>query len=799
MTIIGCIKKLILLGLTVIKANIPKISKLRVGVLFGGKSIEREVSFNSGRTICDHIDSTEYEVIPIFQRFDGILFLLPWHFLHRGKIADFIDRLEAEAKKISWDDLKSLIDFMYIAVHGRFAEDGTLQGFLEVLGIPYLGAKVFGSSLGMNKIAQKEFLRINKIDVAKDAVFSSGEINNLSNNYCCPNEKISKKLKENKIDLPCIVKPVNEGSSFGISVVGKEKDLFLSIKKASECDKHFNQDVLVEEKWEGMEFVCVALQKFNLIKAQPSHKASRFAKASQDETAGTSSCQKKWFALPITQVIPEKDSGFFDYDQKYMPGRATKITPANCSEKDQKRIQDICIKASEVLNFSTISRIDGFLTKDGRVVLIDPNTLTGMGPATFLFHQAAEVGMSHSQLINYLIKIELQNYGKFNAAQKDKSNMKLKKQKIRVAVLLGGNSNEREVSLDSGRNICYKLAPEKYEVLPVFVNDKMELYKLNQKLLIQNSTREISQLITSDIKINWSDLPKFCDFVFIGLHGGAGENGEIQGTLEMLGLPYNGSGVLTSSLCMDKFKTAQFLRSKDFDVPYSFLVPKENWNAQKNKKDKKEFLNKLLKNINYPVIVKPHDDGCSVGVEKVKNISDLINHVEQFFKEYKKDFVLIEEFINAIELTCGVFGNDKPIALPPSLTVSKGEILSIKEKFLPGEGENITPAPLPEKDLKLIQKTMRDVYKTLGCKGYVRIDCFFQGSQKNEVKKNRVIILEINTLPGMTPATCIFHQAAEIGMKPMEFIDKIVELGFENHKKKIEFKQNNLETRITGF
>src|SRR5258708_14248126 len=94
------------------------IKKFRVGVLMGGRSVEHEVSFNSGRTVCDHLDTTRYAVIPIFQKNNGMLYILPWRFLHRGKTTDFVSRLDAQAEKISWDQLKQHIDFMYIAVHG---------------------------------------------------------------------------------------------------------------------------------------------------------------------------------------------------------------------------------------------------------------------------------------------------------------------------------------------------------------------------------------------------------------------------------------------------------------------------------------------------------------------------------------------------------------------------------------------------------------------------------------------------------------------------------------------------------
>ena len=607
----------------------------------------------------------------------------------------------------------------------------------------------------MNKAVQKIFLQKNGIDVARDIVLTSNQIKKLKL------EQILEKLEKQKINFPVIIKPVHEGSSFGINVALCKEELLSAIKSASSCDPRFEQEVLVEEKLEGMEFVCACLQRNRLQR--------------------NDSNDSEWFSLSLTEVVPEEKSGFYDYVQKYMPGRAKKITPARCSNKDYEKIISTCIKASEALEFSTISRIDGFLTKDGRVVIIDPNSLTGMAPATFLFHQAAEIGMSHTQLINYLIETELKNYGLSGLMKNSEKEIENNKNKKRIVVLLGGNNSEREISLESGRNICYKLSPYKYEVIPVFVDNKKELYKLSQKLLIQNSTQEISELLTNEIKIKWSQLSNICDFVFIALHGGIGENGSVQGTLQMLGLPYNGSDVFTSGLCIDKYKTCEFLKIHGFAVPKSNLILKSE-------------LNKLPKDLNFPLIVKPHDDGCSFFVAKVNNQEELILTLDKYFKDSNKDSVLIEEFISGIELTVGVFGNEEITVLPPSKVLANKDILSIEEKFLPGAGENLTPAPLAKNVIKLIQDIIGKSYKTLGCKGYARIDCFYQSAKESPTKKERVIILEVNTLPGMTPATCIFHQAAEIGLRPMEFIDKIVELGTEEHK--ILNVNNEIETVV---
>lgn len=341
--------------------------------------------------------------------------------------------------------------------------------------------------------------------------------------------------------------------------------------------------------------------------------------------------------------------------------------------------------------------------------------------------------------------------------------------KIRIAVLLGGASNEKEISLESGRNVSYKLSSQKYETTVLFVDKELQLFAIPAKLLVRNTTREIQDALTPDMKMLWNDLPTLFDFVFIALHGGAGENGSIQGTLEMLKVPYNGSGVLTSALCMDKFKTNEFLKNKGFIIPEHWLIAQQDFETT---------LSAL--NVTFPLIVKPHDDGCSMMVHKVHSPQELLAACKTIFT-CNKTHALVEEYVQGMELTVGVIGNDSALALPPSQTIATRGILSIEEKFLPGAGENQTPAALPQPVLDRVRAVIAQVYQAVGCKGYARIDCFYQAAEQSPTKSERVVILEINTLPGLTPATCIFHQAAEIGMRPAEFIDMIVQLGFEQH------------------
>lgn len=720
--------------------------KLRVGVFMGGKSIEKEASFNSGRTICDHLDTSRYDIIPIYQTTFGKLYILPWQFLHRGKTNDFEHRLDSQAETIIWDELSSRVDFLYIAMHGRYAEDGILQGALELLGIPYLGSSRLTSALCMDKTKLKKILQYHGITTPKDIVLSAQESIAAEQHL----QEIFKAMHRKKISFPCIVKPHNEGSSIGVTVVHEEKELAQAIVYACTVHPNKSQSVLIEERITGMEFSCITLV---------------------DHTTG------KLLPLIPTEIVPDNGTEYFDYDQKYMPGRAHKYTPPRKPQKVIEAIQKLCVKIMTVLEMKTLSRIDGFVKDSGEIVIIDPNTFSGMAPSSFAFREAAEMNMSHTDLINHLIESDLKRYGIENKSTFSQLKERDMGQKIRIGVLLGGASHEREISLESGRNVCYKLAPQKYEINPLFVDRDLNLFNISQSQLVRNTTDEIAATLKNEQKISWHSLKEAFDFIFIGLHGGVGENGSVQGMLEMLDVPYNGSSVFASSLCMDKKKTAEYLHASGFDVPAQTLIHREEWQTKK-----KEIVTSLTKNYTGAFVVKPHDDGCSVMVFRAENEKDLSKAVELIFAEGKQT-VLVEEFIAGMELTVGVLGNDKPKALPPSQTIATGGILSIEEKFLPGAGENQTPAPLPQPALNFVQSTIEKVFKTVGMSGYARIDCFYQTAKESPTKKERVVILEINSLPGLTPATCIFHQAAEIGLKPMEFIDQIVELGLAAHRR----------------
>jgi D-alanine-D-alanine ligase len=349
-------------------------------------------------------------------------------------------------------------------------------------------------------------------------------------------------------------------------------------------------------------------------------------------------------------------------------------------------------------------------------------------------------------------------------------NDQMAEERLRVGVLLGGMSSEREISLESGRNVYFNLDPSKYEGIAIFLDDAGHFWQIPLQLLVQNTTVDIAARLEDEAeRIVYEDLSSVVDFVYIGLHGKYGEDGCLQGLLELLGVPYTGSGVMASAIGMDKHLQRRLLASAGLRVPRYLAVSERDWEERSE-----ELLGQVAGKLGYPCVVKPTREGCSTGLSVVHDAEGIGSALQEAFRWDAS--ALIEEALVGMEITCAVIGNRELTALPPTETIRKGDFLTVEEKFLPGEGENITPARLPEEAIRKVQDVVIQAYRALGLKAYARIDGF--------VVEGEVIVSEANTLPGMTPSTCIFHQAAEAGMSPMQFIDRVIQLSLEAHSQK---------------
>ncbi|WP_209122560.1 D-alanine--D-alanine ligase [Alkalihalobacillus sp. BA299] len=301
---------------------------------------------------------------------------------------------------------------------------------------------------------------------------------------------------------------------------------------------------------------------------------------------------------------------------------------------------------------------------------------------------------------------------------------------MKIGVLYGGTSAEREVSLSSGKGIIEALSKKGHEVVGIDFHP---------------------QRIKDIIDLN-------VDIVYIGLHGRYGEDGRIQALLEMLNIPYVGSGVLGSALAMDKAKAKTFFYKNGIRVAKEMVLYKHNY--------QKEQLNW---DTNFPVVVKPNQEGSTIGLTIAQNEQELRDGIEEAFRF--DDTVLLEEFIDGVEVTVAVMGNKgEEKALPVVEIVPKNKYYDYEAKYAPGMSEHIVPARVDDEITKLLQKNAVLAHQVLGCDIYSRVDFIVPKDGREPV------ILEVNTLPGMTSTSLYPDAARAIGLSYGDMIEKLVEL-----------------------
>jgi UDP-N-acetylmuramate--alanine ligase len=891
--------------------------KIRVGILFGGSSREREVSFAGGRTVYDNLNKSIFEPVLIFVDSFGNFVELDWQYVYKGTIRDFYPPIEflppsenqfqiyAESlnpdketqlsmlsklgKPVSIEEISEKIDIAFLCLHGSEGEDGSLQGLLEWHKIPYTGSGVLASSIGINKRVQKELLTKSKFNSPNfEAIYREEWLNDKVYEVGAYQDVHS------NVGYPCVVKAANQGSSIGISVLKEgdhdsfreavNKSLFIQKLDKSEWDSLSKTDQVelvrtISDIREGLglplrlneETVYLPDDLLNKLdehfKSNP--EAELAALDGENEVVVESFIAGREFsciviqndegtaiALPPTEIVKGKE--VFDYRSKYLPGLSRKITPMDVPDNVLEDIRNECVDLFYYFNFNVYARIDGFLSEDGRIFLNDPNTTSGMMPSSFFFHQAAEIGLNPSNFITYLIRNSLKErirtlsinesykvtLNKLESLLESGGDSESKKE--RLAVIMGGYSFERHISVESGRNIYEKLSSSgEYDTIPIFLtgsDDNYQLYKLPINSMLKDNSDDIRDKVLNyrenpylkkiihecapllkkygsgnevlvPEKIGFKELKEEVDGVFIALHGRPGEDGSIQKHLIEHGLYFNGSGVESSSTTINKYITSQKLRENGFLTADARLVYRDEW-----EKDKEKALSEISKW--FPIIAKPADDGCSAAVKKIESTEELEAFAELIFRDTQdldkkyastlslkqkeefplKDFFLVEKFIDRneadhfLEITGGLLTKYTSSGVQyevfePSEALAESGILSLEEKFLAGQGQNITPARFSKntEDQKTISRKVREefeaVAKVLDIEGYCRIDAFVRIFSDLRVE---VIFIEVNSLPGMTPATCIYHQAAINGYKPFEFIDRILKFGKQRKSMSVE-------------
>jgi len=624
---------------------------LKIAIFLGGDSHEKNISLDSARTFFDSIRKivrTKDLILVMNKK----LFKISSDLIYSNTIEDFKYKIDVH-HEIKIERVISGYDVFCPFIHGKFGEDGELTKLLNSNGrYAVLGSPPDALALTLDKFSTSKKLNHNGFPTAKCMRFNI-------NDWKQDSQQIKSELMQ---QIPfdnngCfIIKPNDCGSSDGVCLASIN-----NIDQAIKIASRYSSDLLAEEKIEGREFSLIIIQLSNgfIFPLVPTE-----IKIAKEESQSFSS--KIYTRL-----------------KKYMPNNGVKhITPMQVCFEVMTKIRSEAIQLFHLMGLSDFARFDGFLTKNNEIIWSDLNGIPGYGQDSFFFQQSAIFGLDIQDISLLLIRNAL---AKENVFMKKRVNQNDNNKKMKIAVIGGGTTSEKNVSKMSWMNVIFKLnSSNMFEIKNVFQNRKGEYWEVPLFFVLQHTADEIELLIEnvdgfshsmkqieqiksdSDIEmyldfksvslpkqLSISDIARKAKFVFIALHGGAGEDGTLQKELTELGVKYNGSGDQISKICMNKYDTNKILTSLNipkFSGPKQFILEieyfknytlKEYGFSNKNIeiliheskevqfsdiKRNKEFqkfskiLNRMIQNFQKQLdsrnglVFKPINDGCSSGV-----------------------------------------------------------------------------------------------------------------------------------------------------------------------------------------
>ncbi|WP_274363008.1 D-alanine--D-alanine ligase [Paenibacillus thermotolerans] len=386
------------------------------------------------------------------------------------------------------------------------------------------------------------------------------------------------------------------------------------------------------------------------------------------------------------------------------------------------------------------------------------------------------------------------------------------KKKIRIGLLYGGKSGEHEVSLSTAKAVIGEFDFDKYEVVPFYITksgewrsggqltgpvDDVRLLQFEggtdpgvasgSKALVPlfgsltsggsaaGATAAAGKEVSVSSAAGTSSASAPIDVVFPLLHGTYGEDGTVQGMLEMLNVPYVGAGVLASAVGMDKAVMKKMFAQEG--LPQCVF---RHFNRKQWERDRSYFIMEIEVSLGYPCFVKPANLGSSVGVSKARNREELIEAVRAAFEYDRK--VIVEEFVDAREIEVSVLGNDMPRASVPGEIASSSEFYDYKAKYVDGKSVMTIPADIPPEKAKEAQEMAIRAFQAIDGSGLSRVDFFLRRDD------GKLLINEINTLPGFTPFSMYPLLWKESGLSYRELLDELIKLAVERHEEKQAIK-----------
>ncbi|MDQ3076507.1 MAG: hypothetical protein M3Q63_00410 [bacterium] len=781
---------------------------MKIGLLCGGPSLERGISLNSARSVLDHLADDEIEIVPIYFDHKKSAYRISTAQLYSNTPSDFDFKLQQTSTPLTQNSLIKLlkeVDIVFPVMHGHYGEDGQIQAFLESHNIPYIGSGSEVCKKAFDKYVANQYIASHGFSTLPSIVLKI---------YGKDHKKlITDFFKQHKIKR-AVVKPATGGSSIGVFSVATPQEALEKSKML--FSKRMDTRVVIEPFAEGIEFTTIILQ-------------NRFRQPvailpTEIETDYTEhqifDFRKKY--LPTRQVIyhcpPRFSNEVIEKIQVQAEQLFTLLSMRDFARFDGWILNDGTIWFSDFNPISGMEQNSFLFQQTSRIGLTHKDTLR------FIVQRACDrygIAMPHAK--ETMRKNKKPVHVLFGGKTSERQVSLMSGTNVWLKLRNSKKYNPEPYLLDLENNVwklpyAYTLNHTVEEIVEnckkaMFTEERLGY--LEQKVTLRLALRPGEATVVNSLptKMTFEEFLKQSEFVFIALHGGDGENGTLQKIFEKNHIKYNGPHEEVSRMCVNKWVTNKYITDLHIDGVSTTLGISISSKDLKNK-DTKDLWKTLRDELDAKTLIaKPRDDGCSSGVVHLYSEKDLGNYIELVGKGAlhipKNTFtnqidiiemplepienIIFEKFIETdivkvkgnklkhirkwgyIETTVGVIEEHKKIkVLNPSLTVAEGEVLSVEEKFQGGTGVNITPPPdkiIKPRAVLRARELIGKVAEKIGITGYSRIDCFMR------IDTGDIVVIEINTLPGLTPSTVLYHQglAEEKPLFPCELLEKIIE------------------------
>lgn len=784
-------------------------------IICGGPSPERGISLNSARSVLDHLQGGGIEVLPLYVDREKNFHLLSKSQLYSNNPADFDFKLRQARRQLSSTALEEFLkeaSLIFPLIHGAFGEDGAIQDYLEGLGVPFLGSSSRCCRRVYRKDAAMQLMRDMGLPTLPGVVLEPGTAEIRKN--------IVSFFYDKKLTR-AILKPVSGGSSIGVQIVASPEEA--EAQAQAFFSRETGSPLLLEPFCRGKEFTVVVLEN---LEGQPVALLPTAVELKGGEEA-IFDFRRKY--LPTQQTIYRTPPPFHADLIAEIRTRAESIF-SRAGARDFLRLDGWLMEDGSLL-FTDLNPLSGL---EQNSFFFRQAALVGMSHREALLYLLKNgcrrakiqlpdgVGGEERGASKETVFVL---FGNSNAERQ-------------VSLMSGTNVWLKLLSSDrfapvpffyGARGEIWKL-PYRYTL-----HHTVEEIEEDCRSESLAPSSQLPDLIRGRLGLSGSvckekpvlfQWEQFLDeaerqraFVFLALHGGVGEDGSLQRLLESRGIFYNGSPSQTSALCMDKYLTGAAITALEdaqlLSLPKITLRLKdlERSAAGEYQKVWRELVLRSQTEVlgSLGIIVKPRADGCSAGIVLLQSWEDLKRYVaficgdfpvippRSFMKQEgtvemptdRSGEFLFEPYIACdplwiqdgrishvaklgwVELTIGVMEN-KGIykALPPSIAIAEGAVLTVEEKFQGGTGVNLTPPPeeiLSSQQVEKIRHLSEKAAAALGVKNYARLDLFF-----NRVEE-KMIVIEVNTLPALTPSTVIYHQALACSFPtPAAFLEELI-------------------------